>query len=254
MKLIGAMLVLAAGAEVCWAQNSTTRVRSDIAGQYALMKQVVDQTYRKPLHKGTPKRSEKYDLTGCVGADPSVFSGDKLSTGLAVIAAEVRLASLSLQWAGYPREVWQPLIARFEREMLRSISVAKPWNAEKYQALSSDASDKLKAYRESNRQLPEVYWEVGCGGTYHILKLTTEPRGASLRMTPSLFYLFCSKQGVQATSFSECNQWTRVADGEEVAVSGAYYYQVNWSGGPATTDRKDFSTVSGKATVWRVTR
>lgn len=73
-------------------------------------------------------------------------------------------------------------------------------------------------------------------------------------MIPSLFYSFCDKQGVKASSFKECDQWTKVSDGEEITVVGAYYYEISWSNGPSFISRKDFSSMPDTAKTWMVAK
>lgn len=74
------------------------------------------------------------------------------------------------------------------------------------------------------------------------------------RIIPALFHDFCAAQGITAEDFKECDQWVEISDGEEVVLSGIYWYQAEWNDGAKRQGKKDTSRLPLSATEWIIER
>jgi hypothetical protein len=226
------------------AEQSSTLVKNDIVGQYQMMKRTYEKEYPSSS-SSRPNRKEVYDLVDCIGADPALTTKDKLTHDIAVLAAEIVDASRMLAWVGYPPSLWQTAINDYEKGQLDRISSGKGFSADIEKRAAQSLLKVLDAERtESKPPLAKVAWETDCGGQGIEVKITTLPRGGTIRILPALYYSFCKAQGVNAETIKECNRWDEIADGAVLLLSGAYWFQANWRSGPTTEGRKDTSRIS----------
>lgn len=236
-------------------ETSSDLLRTNIKGQYQLMKQSFAELYsHAPPWKGTPDPKTTYDLVDCVNAQPMVWiQRNRLATAVAILSAEVTVASDRLKWLGYPSSTWERWLATYESDQLKNISVKKEYDVSITDKMIAQLTADLDRYRTSvAQQLPKVEWETACGGAGMPVRVTTAPRRGKVYLMPELFHIFCTAQGVKPDDFIQCNQWDEVSDDEEALVTGVYWYRAVWRNHSPVQGRKDFTHVREGAT-WHIT-
>jgi hypothetical protein len=157
--------------------------------------------------------------------------------------------------AGYPDRVWKQPLSEFERLQVERIIKRKSIDGNISIKYAERITKAARDYRKTARpRVAEVYWEVECGGGGVTLKVVTNPPNATVTLMNELFHVVCTAQGVNPKSFSECNLFDEVKDGEETTFAGVYYYSVRWPDGKTqSATRKDFNK-HRNSQVWVIRR
>jgi hypothetical protein len=226
---------------VCIAQTSSSSLaKNDIQGQYRILKSVYAKQNLNLSSTTRPNARTVYDLNACAPAAPEFNAADRMTSNMAGLAAEILLSAATLKWMGYPDPVWQPALSQYEQLQLNSMMKTGAVDHK----ISYDSSEllikRLDLFRaQSAISLPKARWETECGGSGLSVTVKTVPPGGKLSIIPLLFHSFCSAQGLKSNSITECNQWIEVSDGEELLVSGVYFYRASWKDGSSAQGRKD---------------
>jgi hypothetical protein len=238
------------------AQKSTALVRADVMGQY----QVIKRSFEKGAgRQETLDPKESYDLTNCFYTDPSIYTKNGLTRELVGLAADAGYISITLDWAGYPRSLWKPLLDTYEREQLSLLASRRPM-VKRYddggtQRFGTLLLQQLQNYRErSATPLPSIYWTSidGCGGAGRNIKIKTSPSRGHVRLMPAFYYDLCKAQQIEADDPNKCDHGTEIADGEDMLVSGVYRYFAVWPNGLKKQGRQDFDALSENIESWTI--
>lgn len=156
--------------------------------------------------------------------------------------------------AGYPEQVWKPLLVEYEEQQLE-IAIAEarsgPHSREGFETSPADEHSgafyprfarALNAYRRtSGADLPEVMIEGGCGAGEIGVYVKTSPPNASVVFIPRFFYQLCQKQGVDPTNVGRCDWWREAAEGMLQGFAGDYIYRARWPDGTTREGRISFT-------------
>jgi hypothetical protein len=229
---------------------STSLVRQNPKAQYAILKEAYLQS---PSSFGYTRTSGEYNFPICGPADLSLHTPDQLTRALSILAFEVVETSRFFLALKYPNESWGPPLAEYEARQLDYISRYSQKNADLADQMSDKLTERVASYRQKVAPgLPKVgyvSWQTYCGDYYVPVKVVTRPPGGKIRYWSALYYRFCQRQGLSGNDITECNQWNEASDGEEINVSGAYWYQANWRSGLKALGQKDFGA-NPNAKVW----
>jgi len=244
---LAAVVFLLAGQSPALAQSSTDLVRANPRAQYALLKDVNARTpYRLP---GRPDPRQEYDIALC--GDEAALTADELTGRLAYLARQVDKASFMLQWADYPRSIWQPLLADYERTALDAAVNGLSSDNDGTSRIKELLTQRLEAQRRtSGNRLPHVKW-LGCAGGGVELKIKTIPSGGDVWVILEFWHDLCGKQQLDADDRNQCNHGMDFADGDETELLGSYRYVVTWSNGRQRKGRQEFDD-NWKNPTWTI--
>lgn len=236
-------------------KSSSQLMRQDIGKQYLLIKDVFTKNQLSGSTRTKISSKETVDLVDCVAAYPELSSKNRSANYLAVLAGEISTASLVLTSLKYPKDVWSPLLAEYEREQLARLASGRSYSNSITEKHSQPLVMQVNAYRNAHgNRAASVAWETGCGGTGRPIKVIMRPAGGTVRLVPELWYDVCTKQGINPKNFAECDHWDSASDGEELLVSGRYWYRATLKDGSVIENKKDFSNLPASSAEWIISR
>jgi len=231
------------------AEDSATLVRKHPVQQYEIFRGVYAKLINEALERHTGplpsnSASESGLLVFCGGGELEIYHEDKRTWEFAMLAFEIVQTSISLKLLKYPEAVWKEDLAEYETQQSHHIAKHRVRSDRIAYRYTLRLFTKLTTYQKvTDSTLKPVIglsWQHGCGEYHMSVKVVTRPRGGRVQVLPYLYYAFCEAQGLNAKNFKECNHWDEVRDGEELRVSGTYYYRALWKGGRALEGRKNF--------------
>jgi hypothetical protein len=238
--------------------NSRKLVTTDLFGQYALMKTIIES--RRDIYSGYVDPKEKrYNLADCgvqalsLGVSEAT---DDTTSALSMIAAHYYMWVTDLPSVGYPRESVVPLIQDWEKSLLEYV---KRTNTLTYDTVHREGERLAKEINDlrSHQHLgaKQVEYMDECGG--HGTDVTfVIPTDAHMFMTSTFFFELCQKQGINPSDRGACNRYVEVPNGTKDQYAGLFVYVGEWDDGYTRTGQIDVERLGRERgeTIFRLRR
>jgi hypothetical protein len=166
-----------------------------------------------------------------------------------LIAAHYVHMERTLASAGYPEDVWRPVLLRLRQAQIDEIVRRRNGrldlrdiNGVRGAALPYERqlATAMNSYRaRAGRPLPPPNVWGQCGGDYvGYVKIKGSPPGATIRLIREFYFKHCQLTNIPPFT-DRCDKWTLIPATRDVP-GGTYYYMVSWPNGPTECDRIDF--------------
>jgi hypothetical protein len=240
---------------------------ADVVANYATIKGLMSDYVRAtPADADLALRTQKVDATqfGVQAGEPFYNLLDCSSGRTAIPSAAplpddaliMPLSDLALataRWShyltelGYPANVWQPDLAKFEADELSTIEHASTYDAQKADdrahAFAASLATKLASYHAAHAGKTAVIAWQNCGRESFTRAVTLNPTGG-LSIIPAYLYDLCGRYGVNADDAKQCDRWGIPSSAGVERISGGYRYVARW---PDGTNRCGAFTVDTEA-------
>lgn len=270
-RLVVATIAYAVTTGVAASQSSSERVIADPAAHYPILKKVVaemardyaqqsqaaDKKYLAELKQTNRKAWQQHqrelreerrrnatDLINCSTAAEFIpdewLTERELTKPLASVANDFTFLEGVL--APFPRRIWEPLVRALEAKevagVIRDGDIDDGYFTRR-EAFMRQLASRLNRERKSNRSLPRLFVEGGCGAGEIGVQIATEPAGAQVLFIPTFFYELCRAQNLQPDDpWGSCSErWREAVDGTITRVAGDYHYVARWSDGTTRRGR-----------------
>jgi len=218
--------------------------------QYEMVREALTSLFTPGFDKryGPGKGSDGllyYDLEDCNSGMAYIpdYAGP-LINAYAAMGYRANVLRRYLPRLGYPESLWEPYVAKFEKDGLALILKT---NGRDYPTIEFHAEDDMGGmiydalgpefdrYRAEHPGVGVVTGHYSCGEGMEDLAVRTEPPGGRVLIIPTFFHDLCRVQGLDPDNASQCDRWREPIDGKLSYIAGTYFYRVTW---PDGTTRK----------------
>src|SRR5262249_9097124 len=141
----------------------------------------------------------QYDLTYCAAGIPNALTRDQFTSSVYQLAADAAELERMLTWTGYPRDLWEQDLKKYEDKELSIIKGGKerksPEALSETERFATELLEKLSSYRkQSSVPMPEMEWGYNCGGHGRGIKISTTPSGGKIQLLSAFFIAFARRR------------------------------------------------------------
>lgn len=220
--------------------SSSQKVRDNPAGQYLLIKTMVNQAVGAVDARALPVEPGRYNLLKYCWTAENVLGGWSERAGLAgnmiVTALETRSWQRDLARAGYAEAPVAAAIGRYEAMVL----AAEFTDAVRARAIEGLAVD-LRDLKRGAPGAADVHAIHRCRREARSLALNyrTVPEGGRARFIPALLHRLCQAQQLDASDPVRCDYWMNGRTDGPMSFVGETNYAVRWPDGTTSAGRFD---------------